>query len=371
MKCEAYEQARCRSCTDLPIPYATQLASKQTRAEQALARFAPASWMAPLASSETAFRNKAKMAIGGSLDAPTLGLLDVAGAGIDLMACPLYPASMQAAFSAIRAALIAARVPPYELATRRGEGKYVLLTEAPGTGELLLRFVLRSREAVERIAKQIPVLQDALPALRVVSVNLLPEHKAVTEGDTEIVLTGVDRVRCRINDVDLYLTPRSFLQTNSGIAAALYARARHWLNAAAPASVWDLYCGVGGFALHAAAGGRQVVGVESTAEAIDAARAANPALDWVCADATTWAAAQTSAPDMVIVNPPRRGIGNTLAAVLDASGSASLIYCSCNIDSLARDLVALPAYRIRAAGVYDMFPHTTHFETMVWLQRAQ
>lgn len=371
MRCEAYDQARCRSCTDLPTPYAAQLSGKQTTAELALAPFAPAAWLAPVASAESGFRNKAKMAIGGSIDAPTLGLLDAASAGVDLMACPLYPASMQTAFGTIRTALVAARVPPYELAARRGEGKYILLTEAPGTGELLLRFVLRSREAVERIAKQIPALQDALPALRVVSVNLLPEHKAVTEGDTEIVLTQVDRVRCRINDIDLYLTPRSFLQTNSGIAAALYGQAREWLNASAPRSVWDLYCGVGGFALHAAAAGRQVTGVESTPEAIDAARAANPALDWVCADATVWAAAQSTAPDFVIVNPPRRGIGKALAAVLNASGSANVIYCSCNIDSLARDLAALPAYRIEAARVYDMFPHTTHFETMVWLQRGQ
>lgn len=369
MKCAYYEDASCRSCTELPRPYAEQLAAKQASAEAALAPFAPRQWLPPKASAESGFRNKAKMAIGGSVDAPTLGLIDSAGLGVDLAACPLYPATMQAAFEPIRAALAAARVPPYDLAQRRGEGKYVLLTEAPGTGELLLRFVLRSREPLERLQRQLPALQQALPALRVVSVNLLPVHKAVTEGDTEILLTAESEVRCRLNDVDFRLTPRSFLQTNSAIAAALYRQAREWIDAAAPASVWDLYCGVGGFALHAAREGRTVVGIESTPEAIAAARAAGPGGQWIAADATAWARAQQQAADCVIVNPPRRGIGAELAGLLNASGAGTLIYCSCNIESLRRDLAALPAYRLEHAQVFDMFPHSTHFETLVHLTR--
>ena len=369
MKCSYYDANACRSCTQLPVPYAEQLLGKQAIAEHALAAFAPASWLAPCASREQGFRNKAKMAIGGSCEAPTLGLLDPAGAGIDLMHCALYPDSMRAAFAPIRQALIAARVPPYQLDTRRGEGKYVLLTEAPGSGELLLRFVLRSREAIERIARQIPALQLALPMLRVVSVNLLPEHKAVTEGEREIVLTTIDHINCQLNDVRFRLTPRAFLQTHSAGAAALYAQAREWIELHSPARVWDLYCGVGGFAMHAAASGRKVVGVESASEAIDAARASHPAIDWVCADAVDWACAQTAVPDCVIVNPPRRGIGPRLAAWLDQSKAPLLLYSSCNIDSLARDLQALPHYRIDAARLFDLFAHTTHFETLVLLQR--
>lgn len=370
MKCAYYEADLCRSCSELPVPYAEQLARKQARAEQALSAFAPSAWLAPLASAEQGFRNKAKMAIGGSLDAPTLGLLAADGTGIDLMQCALYPDSMRAAFEPIRQALIAARVPPYDLKTRRGEGKYVLLTEAPGSGELLLRFVLRSREAIERIARQIPALQSALPALRVVSVNLLPEHKAVTEGDTEIVLGALDHIRCRLNDIELRLTPRAFLQTHSAGAAALYAQASAWIDAQSPARVWDLYCGVGGFALHASAPGRRVVGVESTAEAIEAARMSDPRIDWICADATDWACTQDEVADCIIVNPPRRGIGARLAAWLDQSQAPQLIYSSCNIDSLARDLAALPHYRAVSARLFDLFPHTTHFETMLWLRRT-
>lgn len=370
MKCAYYDAESCRSCSELPLPYADQLARKQARAQDALAAFAPIDWLPPLASAEQGFRNKAKMAIGGSIDAPTLGLLAVDGAGVDLMQCALYPDSMRIAFEPIRQALIAARVPPYDLTTRRGEVKYALLTEAPGTGELLLRLVLRSREAIERIGKQIQGLQVALPALKVVSVNLLPEHKAVTEGDTEILLTSRDHVRCRMNDIEFRLTPRSFLQTSSTIGAALYAQARDWLSARAPATVWDLYCGVGGFALHAAAPGRQVVGVEATAEAIAAARSSNAAIEWVCADAADWACAQQQVADCVIVNPPRRGIGRRLAGFLDQCAASTLLYSSCNVGSLAADLALMPNYRIKAARMFDMFPHTTHFETLVLLTRS-
>ncbi len=370
LQCVYFDANRCRSCSELPRPYDQQLAAKQAQAQTALAPFAP-SWLAPWASASSGFRNKAKMAIGGTISAPTLGLLDGSGAGIDLLGCALYSPTMQAAFAVIREALIAAKVPPYDLLQRRGEGKYVLLTEAPGTGELLLRFVLRSSEATERIRKQVSALQTALPKLRVVSINLLPEHKAVTEGETELLLTEQNSIRCKINGIDMYLTPRSFLQTHSIGAAALYTQARDWIDSRQPRSVWDLYCGVGGFALHSAAPDRQIVGVESTAEAINAARLSDANIEWICADASVWASAQPKSADCIIVNPPRRGIGPQLAFWLNASQSATLLYSSCNVLSLARDLTAMPQYRIAAARVFDLFPHTKHFETLVLLDRVQ
>lgn len=370
MNCGYFEAGRCRSCGEIEQAYAVQLAAKQSRAQAELPMIDAAAWEAPLASPVSGFRNKAKMAIGGRVDAPTLGLLDAAGAGIDLEDCALYPASLRAAFAPLRAVLVAASVVPYDLATRRGEGKYVLLTELPGSGELLLRFVLRSREAEGRLRLQLPALHAALPALRVISINLLPEHKAVTEGATEILLTESAQARGAWGEIGFRLTPRAFLQTNTPVAAALYAQARRWMNAAAPRSVWDLYCGVGGFALHAVAPERSVCGVESTPEAIAAARAADPRVEWIAADAGTWALAQDRAAELVIVNPPRRGIGLPLAQWLQAHAGRWLLYCSCNPETLARDLAAMPAWRVRHAQLFDMFPHTRHFETLVWAERA-
>lgn len=374
--CRDWEQGRCRSCGWIELPYAAQLQRKQERLAVLLAGLvAEQDWEPPCASELTGFRNKAKMAIGGSVQQPTLGLLDATGRGVDLGDCPLYPESIRAAFPQLRRFLIEARVPPYELATRSGEGKYLLLTEAPGSAALLLRCVLRSREAQGRIEAALPGLLAALPALQVVSLNLLPGHQALLEGEVEIPLTAQRLLPARINGVDLYLAPRAFLQTNTEVAAALYRQACDWLQPLGPRSVWDLYCGIGAFALHLAGPGREVTGVESAADAVAAAQAAAArsafALRFIAADAAEWAAAQPQSAEAVIVNPPRRGLGAALCARLAADPPRWLVYSSCNPESLRRDLAALSPMRVRAARLFDMFPHTAHCEVAVLLEHPR
>ncbi len=74
-------------------------------------------------------------------------------------------------------------------------------------------------------------------------------------------------------------------------------------------------------------------------------------------------------PDLVIVNPPRRGLGEALATGLGSSGIPTVVYSSCNATTLARDLELMPAYRVREARLFDMFPQSTHAEVMVLLER--
>ncbi len=380
MNCAHYTAGRCRSCSELERPYAEQLAAKQAHCQSLLAAHAGLDWLAPLASAEAGFRNKAKMVVSGTAAAPVLGIRDPAGQGVDLSDCPLYPPSMQACFPAIAAFIVRAALDPYELASRRGELKYVLLTEG-SDGALLLRFVLRSEATVARIRKHLPSLLAALPQLRVVSANLQPEHKAVLEGEREILLTETSRLAIAVNEFKLQLRPQSFFQTNTAVASALYEQARNWIDEVQPASVWDLYCGVGGFALHAAAAGRSVTGIELEAEAIASAELsltdlasggrALGDLRFASADATTWALAQPEAAELVIVNPPRRGIGETLSRHLEAASRMRwLIYSSCNAESLARDLALMPSLRPRKARLLDMFPQTRHYEVIVLLERV-
>ena len=87
-------------------------------------------------------------------------------------------------------------------------------------------------------------------------------------------------------------------------------------------------------------------------------------------DATAFALGAETAPDLVIVNPPRRGIGRELSGWLEASDVRHVLYSSCNAASLARDLEAMPSLRPIRGRVFDMFPQTTHFEVMVLLERA-
>lgn len=365
-------------------PYPEQLAAKQAHAEQLLAPFGVGAWHPPVASGERDYRNKAKMVVGGTIDAPTIGILDADGHGVDLQACGICSPGHRAAFPVLARFITLARIAPYDLAARRGELKHLIVTESPD-GELMVRFVLRSTEPVARIRKHLPALLAELPQARVVTVNLLPEHKAVLEGDAELVLTEQETLPMRLNDVTMHLRPQSFFQTNTAIAAALYAEARDWIRELAPDSAWDLYSGVGGFALHLAGGspgaagsegtGPEITGIETSVEAVASAElsrtdAALHRLRFAAGDATEFALAAPSAPDLVVVNPPRRGIGAELAGWLEQSaGISHVLYSSCNAASLAKDLRAMPSYRPVRARVFDMFPQTSHFEVMVLLER--
>jgi len=374
MQCDYFDDGRCRSCALMGVPYPTQLAGKQRDCEAILAPLGVADWRAPVASREAAYRNKAKMVVGGTVDAPTIGILDADGHGVDLRACGICSPGHRAAFPVIAEFIGRARITPYDVPSRRGELKHVILTESPD-GELMLRFVLRSTEPVARMRKHLGRLLERMPQAAVVTVNVLPEHRAALEGDEELVLTDASTLAMRVNDVTLHLRPRSFFQTNTEIASALYREAREWVGAVSPATAWDLYCGVGGFALHVAGAAGDVVGIETSAEAIasaelSAAEAGLSHVRFAAGDATAFALGAASAPELVIVNPPRRGIGAPLAGWLEASSARYVLYSSCNPSSLARDLAAMPSLRPRQARLFDMFPQTGHVEVMVLLERA-
>ncbi len=371
MQCPHYDAGRCRSCTLLPTPYPRQVADKQRHVEELLP---PLSWLTPVESPQAGFRNKAKMVVSGTSDRPVLGILAPDGTGVDLQDCALHTPGLQAVLPVLAEFVTLASLTPYDVAARRGELKYVLVTEAPDGG-LMVRFVLRSQEPLARIRKHLPWLLEELPGDPVVSVNLQPEHKAVLEGEREIVLTERGTLTMTVDDLDLHLRPQSFFQTNTAMAAALYRQAAEWVDSVGPRSVWDLYCGVGGFALQVAAPGRSVVGVETSAEAVTSAtltakEAGLVDVRFVAGDAEAYARAATDVPDLVIVNPPRRGIGD-LAPWLEQSGVEHVVYSSCNAVSLAKDLAAMPSLQPVQGRVLDMFPNTTHYEVVVLLIRCR
>jgi 23S rRNA (uracil747-C5)-methyltransferase len=370
MLCAYYEAGRCRSCSIIEFPHAAQVSRKLAHCTALLPQGIV--WLDPVVGSERGFRTKAKMVVGGSVASPTLGILSPEGTGVDLAECPLYPAALAVAFAPLTEFVTRANIEPYSVPQRRGELKNILVTVAP-SGELMVRFVLRSTESLPRIRKHLPWLQAALPQMTVASANLLPEHRAVVEGEQEILLTDANSLTMAVNGIDLYLQPQSFFQTNTDVATALYRQAAEWVDRAAPRTVWDLYCGVGGFALHVAADGRDVTGVEVSGAAVESARRSAAALGvqatFIAADATEWALAQSSAPNLVIVNPPRRGIGDALADWLEASGVRTVVYSSCNSESLARDLARMPSLRPVEGRLLDMFPHTDHYEVAVLLTR--
>ncbi|MFE7508606.1 23S rRNA (uracil(747)-C(5))-methyltransferase RlmC [Promicromonospora sp. NPDC057488] len=392
MQCPHYDAGRCRSCTLLEIDYPTQVLDKERHVATLLDPVSDGlTWLPAVRSVESAFRNKAKMVVSGTVAEPVLGILDRAGHGVDLTDCGLYPDELQASFGPLAAFVTRANLEPYQVsgtgkrAQQRGELKYLLVTLSPD-GELMVRFVLRSQESIARIRKHLPALLADLPALAVASANIQPAHAAVLEGDLEIPLTERTTLPMRIDDITLDLRPQSFFQTNTAVATELYRQARTWVDEVDPRSLWDLYCGVGGFALHCSAPGRSVTGIEISAEAVVAASATVERLrdgdvdgagrfkdvTFAAGDATAFAVGPQAPglPEMVIVNPPRRGIGVDLAQWLEGSGIDHVLYSSCNATTLAKDLAAMPSLRPVRARLLDMFPQTSHYEVLVLLERA-
>lgn len=416
MLCQLHDASLCRSCPNLDLPLAQQLQLKQSAVQATLAdQVETATWLEPFASAPSHFRNKAKLAVSGTIHAPVLGLVDRFDNGTDLTSCPLHVNEIKAALAPLTRAITRMGLQPYSIVKRRGELKHVLIT-ASANGQLMVRFVLRSTAQLPAIRKGAPRLQSELPGLRVLSVNIQPRPAAILEGEREIILSqdstldmplylpelGGDGVvvNNKKSVLPLVLPPQSFFQTNSDVAAGLYAQARAWARDYAGGqagvltgepgaggahpdatqssqSIWDLYCGVGGFALALAQPGAQVLGVEVSAPAIDGARAAaaqlgltSPQVRFEAGDASVLDASgrvyDHDKPDLLVVNPPRRGIGE-LAASIEDSGIQRVLYSSCNPASLTKDLEVMSSYRVRRARLFDMFPHTNHAEVLVEL----
>ncbi|TQI79877.1 23S rRNA m(5)U-747 methyltransferase [Serratia fonticola] len=374
MHCALYQAGTCRSCQWLEKPYPQQLTEKQHHLQSLLAEREISQWLAPVTGEQSAFRNKAKMVVSGSVERPLLGMLHRDGTPVDLCGCPLYPASFAPVFDVLKSFIPRAGLTPYNVARKRGELKYLLLTESTYSGGLMLRFVLRSESKLAQLRAALPWLQQQLPQLKVISANIQPVHMAIMEGEQEIPLTEQQALEEQFNHVPLYIRPQSFFQTNPQVASRLYASARDWVRALNISSMWDLFCGVGGFGLHCAQAQTRLTGIEISAEAIACAKQSAQTLglqhvDFQALDSTRFATAAGAVPELVLVNPPRRGIGKALCDYLNHMAPGYLLYSSCHAESMAKDMAMLPDYRIERVQLFDMFPHTAHYEVLTLLVR--
>ncbi|MDY0886579.1 23S rRNA (uracil(747)-C(5))-methyltransferase RlmC [Kosakonia sp. CFBP8986] len=374
MQCALFDAGRCRSCEWIAQPLPLQLSAKMDHLRALLAPFAVESWCEPVRGPEQGFRNKAKMVVSGSVEKPLLGMLHRDGTPEDLTACPLYPETFAPVFAALKPFIARAGLTPYNVARKRGELKYLLLTESLLDGGMMLRFVLRSEAKVEQLRAALPALQAQLPQLKVISVNIQPVHMAIMEGEREIFLTDQQALAENFNGVPLAIRPQSFFQTNPAVASQLYATARDWVRQLPVNHMWDLFCGVGGFGLHCATPEMKLTGIEIAPEAIACATQSAEALGlhnlhFQALDSTRFATAQKSVPDLVLVNPPRRGIGAELCDYLSRMAPPWIIYSSCNAQTMAKDVAALADYRVARVQLFDMFPHTAHYEVLTLLIR--
>lgn len=385
LNCVHFECGDCISCQWLERPYSSQLAEKEEHLKWLISPFIlqNKTEILPLVPSPISqFRNKAKMVVSGSVERPILGILKDQNdpqSGIDLTDCSLYPASFSALFPILKDFIARAGLVPYNIAKKKGELKYILITESQHNQSIMLRFVVRSETKRTLVERELPALLEKLPPNSVVSLNIQPQHAAVLEGETEIFLTDQKVIEEDFNGVPLFIRPQGFFQTNPSVASELYRTAQQWVQKLPINKFWDLFCGVGGFGLHCAKAlseknpNVELTGIEISASAIESATKSANALGlknvkFASLDSAQFALNETGTmPDLVIVNPPRRGIGKPLAAFLNQLGSPYLIYSSCNAHSMATDFASLTNYELHKVQLFDMFPHTSHYEVLTFL----
>ncbi|WP_407704082.1 23S rRNA (uracil(747)-C(5))-methyltransferase RlmC [Zophobihabitans entericus] len=375
MQCDYYAKKQCLSCQWLAKPYTKQIEVKQHNLSDKLKSFHPELILSPVVSELFHFRNKAKMVVTGTVEKPILGIINHEQQGIDLCHCPLYERGIAETLELLKGFIKKNSLVPYNINKKKGELKFIILTVHQT--KIMLRFVLRSENMVEQIRVVLPELQQLIPNLVVVSANIQPKHAAILEGEQEIILTENGVLPVMLNQIPLFIRPQSFFQTNTNVAEKLYQTANEWideLNCSSQQvqSIWDLFCGVGGFGLHCTKPNMRLTGIEINQEAIACAKKSAEQLglshtDFRSLDSTAFALAQQDIPDLVLVNPPRRGIGKVLAEYLQQVAPKYILYSSCNPDSLGQDLLSLTNYQLNKVQLFDMFPHTEHMEVMVLL----
>ncbi|GAB1439135.1 23S rRNA (uracil(747)-C(5))-methyltransferase RlmC [Providencia sp.] len=374
MHCEKYLSGQCRSCQWLTLSLEQQIAQKQHQLQALLPEIDASLFQPPVTGPQIAFRNKAKMVVSGSVEKPVLGIIGHDGQGVDLTDCPLYPAEFSDVFAALIPFIARAGLTPYNIERKRGELKYLLLTQSWHTGQFMLRFVLRSDKKLQQLRNALPWLQEKLPKLAVITANIQPVHMAILEGEQEIYLTEQQTLREEFNQVPLFIRPQSFFQTNPVVAAKLYQTAREWVQELHIESLWDLFCGVGGFGLHCAERTTHLTGIEISAPAIASAKQSAVELglqhvEFQALDSTNFATAHQAIPELILVNPPRRGIGKALCDYLSHMQPEYILYSSCNAQTMAQDLQLLTGYQVCKVQLFDLFPHTSHYEVLTLLKR--
>lgn len=206
--CPFYNAHTCRSCGWIQTPYPQQLSQKEEMLRTLLDPFSPQSYVPSVESPLLGFRNKAKMVASATSSGITLGLSD----GVSLTHCPLYDTAMHTALHSIQAWLNHLGIKAYDVEKKKGELKYVLLTQSRYDGSMMVRLVLRSHGVLKRIQKGLAELLAQEPHITVVTANIQPLHAAILEGEEELFLTPCHRLEEQFNGISLLSAPKVFFK---------------------------------------------------------------------------------------------------------------------------------------------------------------
>ncbi len=373
----------CHGCPLIAMNYHKQLCWKQQLVQSELEKYKTLQGVTVpgllTTDRQLGYRTTAKLTIAGRYSDPYIGLYRHASHDlVDLEDCPIHHPLINQVMELVRQGIRKLKIPIWQEKTQSGLLRHLVVRVAEAGQELLLTFVTR-RRAFNEIHHLTKFVQSAMPQVKVVCQNLNQTDSSQILGQQTHFVTRQRTVRERIGQVELLISPNTFLQAQNDGARLLYQTVKEWAALTDRQKLLDLYCGVGAISLTLAEGAESVLGVELNPVAVQDARQ-NAQLNRArnCRFESRDAAEMLSELvedgwhfDLVVMNPPRTGCGRRVLENLRQLAPERIIYVSCSPTSLARDLDLLcqNSYRVLKLQPVDLFPHTVHLETIVLLER--
>ena len=376
--------AQCGGCCYRHISYQAELAIKETRVRDALERIGGFHDLPvrPIlgADRRDGYRNKALLPLGvDKQGALTMGFYAVNSHRIvDCPYCRLQPEVFHRAMNAFREWAGKYGDPVYQEESHSGRMRRLYLRYGEQTGQVMACVVVNGN-GLHHEEELVSALRKAVPGLASVVINSNRDRTNVALGQSCRTIYGADVIQDTLCGLQFRLSPLSFYQVNRTQAERLYQLAAKYASLTGNELLLDLYCGTGTIGLSMANRDKRLLGVEIIPEAVENARE-NARLNGVengeffCGDAAKAAqmlAQRGERPDVVILDPPRKGCDPELIRTVAGYQPQRIVYVSCDPATLARDLklFAELGYPPQEASPVDMFPATSHVETVALLTR--
>ncbi|MDO4270297.1 MAG: 23S rRNA (uracil(1939)-C(5))-methyltransferase RlmD [Eubacteriales bacterium] len=375
---------KCGGCCYQHITYEEELRAKEKKVRDALTRIGgqdgeKLSGITGAPSTEH-YRNKAQYPVGRDAEGRVVtGFYRPRSHDIvPVERCSIQSETADRIAGVVRAWMEENGVPPYDYAAKRGAVRhiYVRVGEKSGESQLTLIAATRKMPALDDLVR---LLREAEPSLTGILLNHNQRDDNVILGNKTETLWGEPMLEDRLCGNSFLLSPEAFYQVNHAQAERLYACALDFAALSGEETVVDLYCGAGTITLALAKRAGRVIGVEIVPEAVEnakqnARRNGVENAQFICADAGQAAqmlAADGVRPDVLVVDPPRKGLDEAARDAVLKMQPPRIVYVSCDPATLARDIkeFAGAGYRLETARAFDLFPRTSHTECCVLLQR--
>lgn len=293
--------------------------------------------------------------------------------------CLNQPESCQGVIAASKAMIEEGILPLYDEKTFKGELRGVNQRTNQHGDEMITLVVTKARpKTYEAITK---VFTEHVPNLKSIFININAGKGNTLMGKETRCIYGEDKITETVNHLDFSISPRSFFQVNTQQTQVLYDQVKALAGLTGKEVVFDLFCGTGTIGLYLADQAKKVVGIDVIADAIDDAKhnaeVNNIANAQFHVGKAEWILEKVikdgDAPDLVVVDPPRKGIDGHIIDLIAEQAVPKVVYVSCNPASLARDLQRFmeKGYAVMSVQPVDLFPQTGHVETVVLMSRVK